>query len=386
MSIKAIFGRVIELLSTGDLHNTDLGVRGDIVTITVNPRGCLYTQMITTDPTNPSGPGQVISSAPIFSDGNDFADANALLVGNYNFGYNDFTAAWDRLRASGNNADGVAAKTLGILDTVSFAYVWNGATWDRWTGSIVGVWGDNADAQATVTTGLVRSRAEVYGFNGTTFDRIRSQGNNASGVAPVSLGVLDTAAFTYVWNGASWDRWTGAITGTSVVVGGTADNADAVAVTTNAALRTTAENYGFNGTTWDRIRSGGNNASGVAVSTLGNLQTLGFNYIYNGTSWDRWTGAITQIGTSGTDRSGSIAVANTSQQAMAANTSRTEAWVANPSALTESIFINITGAAAVVNGQGSIEIPPGTGWAGSVTNQINVIATTAGHVYTAGER
>lgn len=313
---------------------------GELVIPATDNSGVLFSRL-----TIHVGPVNVpIDRAPIDSDGN--ADTlNGLLVGNFNFGFNGTT--WDRLRAHGNNANAVTPLTLGVLDTNSY----------------------------------------LYGFNATNWDRLTSSGTNANGVATVTLGYLNTRGFNYVFNGTTWDRWTGAVTISSgTVAGGTGDNADAVAVTTNTALRTTAENYGFNGTSWDRIRSGGNNANGVATSTLGNLNTLGFNYIFNGTTWDRWTGAITQIGTSATDRSGSIAVANTSQQAMASNTSRTEAWVANPSALTESIFINIYGNAAVVNGQGSIEIPPGTGWSGSTTNQINVIATTAGHVYTAGER
>lgn len=197
----------------------------------------------------------------------------------------------------------------------------------------------DSDGNADTLNGLLVGNFN-FGFNGTTWDRLRAHGNNANAVTPLTLGVLDTNSYL----------------------------------------------YGFNGTNWDRLTSSGTNVNGVATVTLGYLNTRGFNYVFNGATWDRWTGAITQIGTSATDRSGSIAVANTSQQAMAANTSRTEAWVANPSALTESIFINIYGNAAVVNGQGSIEIPPGTGWSGSTTNQINVIATTAGHVYTAGER
>lgn len=61
-----------------------------------------------------------------------------------------------------------------------------------------------------------------------------------------------------------------------------------------------------------------------------------------------------------------------------------ERYVHNPSA-TNSIAINISGGAAVLNGSGSITIPALSGWSGQVSNAITVIGT-AGSPVTAGER
>lgn len=97
-----------------------------------------------------------------------------------------------------------------------------------------------------------------------------------------------------------------------------------------------------------------------------------------------------------TNRSGSIAVANTSQQLMAANAARTGLIIENPISAAgqgigavETLYINISGAAAVVDGGTSIELAPGGVYysgAGPVpTSQINVIATSANHRYIAYE-
>lgn len=91
-----------------------------------------------------------------------------------------------------------------------------------------------------------------------------------------------------------------------------------------------------------------------------------------------------EAATAPTDRSGTITSGGTAQQAMAANTTRVEAWVYNVDA-SEDLWLSFTGT-AVINGAGSIKLSPGRGWSGKVTSAVSVIATTLGHKFTAGER
>lgn len=128
---------------------------------------------------------------------------------------------WDRVRSGGTNADGQATNTIGAVNTRGFNYIYNGVTWDRWTGAVTvtsgsitvsgsvtvaGATADNADAVATTTNAALRTRAEAYGFNGTTWDRVRSGANNADGVTALSLGVVATAAYGFAFNNSTWDR------------------------------------------------------------------------------------------------------------------------------------------------------------------------------------
>lgn len=92
-----------------------------------------------------------------------------------------------------------------------------------------------------------------------------------------------------------------------------------------------------------------------------------------------------EIGTTPTDRSGTITTGGTAQTPMALNAARNEAWVQNIDA-TEDLWINITGGAAVVNGLASYRLPAGTAWAGKTTAAISVIAATTAHKFSAGER
>ena len=96
-----------------------------------------------------------------------------------------------------------------------------------------------------------------------------------------------------------------------------------------------------------------------------------------------------------TDRSGSIAIANTSQQVAVANGARKRFFIQNPYTAAgqnigaaESLFINFTTAAGVNTGA-SIELLAGasfdTGQGPITTEVINVIATTAGHRFIAKE-
>jgi len=95
-----------------------------------------------------------------------------------------------------------------------------------------------------------------------------------------------------------------------------------------------------------------------------------------------------------TDRSSSIAVGGTSQQLAAANGSRLRLQIQNPCfaagegiGTAESLFVNF-GAAASSAG-GSVELAPcgtyDTGAGPVTTQQVNVVAATGGHLYTAKE-
>ena len=88
-----------------------------------------------------------------------------------------------------------------------------------------------------------------------------------------------------------------------------------------------------------------------------------------------------------TNRSGTITAGGTAQVLMAVNASRKYLLVQNPSAATESLWINFTTAA--VESQPSIELTPGQGFlmeAGFIsTEAVSVIAATTGHAFTAKE-
>jgi len=208
----------------------------------------------------------------------DNADAVAaatlgeLLTLSRNTGFNG--ATWDRLRSAGDNADAVAAATLGELLTLSRNTGFNGATWDRLRSA-----GDNADAVAAATLGELLTLSRNTGFNGATWDRLRSAGDNADAVAAATLGELLTLSRNTGFNGATWDRLRTLVS-----------NADAQAAAVTGLQGVVARLTGFNGTTFDRLLSAGDNADAVAVATLGELLTLARNSLFNGTAWDRARG------------------------------------------------------------------------------------------------
>lgn len=104
------------------------------------------------------------------------------------YGYDAVGNNWDRLRVAGNNVDGVAAETIGVL----------------------------------------KQAAALYGFNGVTFDRLLSQANNGDAVAVSTLGLIKQAAFPYLFNDTSFDRERGTVEGVALA-------SAARTVTTNSA-------------------------------------------------------------------------------------------------------------------------------------------------------
>lgn len=92
------------------------------------------------------------------------------------------------------------------------------------------------------------------------------------------------------------------------------------------------------------------------------------------------------------DRSGTVAVGNTSQQLMPANAARQGYLIQNLDTTGEALWVNLAGGAAAANAAGSFSIGPGSsvqfvGGAiqGVTSNQINVVAATAAHKYSAIE-
>ncbi len=88
------------------------------------------------------------------------------------------------------------------------------------------------------------------------------------------------------------------------------------------------------------------------------------------------------------DRSGTVATAGTSQQAMAAKTSRTYLMCQNPTTATTPLFVNIDAAAATTGG--SIELAAGGsitfhGTAFIPTGVVNVTSATQGAKYVCKE-
>ena len=136
-------------------------------------------------------------------------------------------------------------------------------------------------------------------------------------------------------------------------------------------------------------------AGGVAVA-ISFLNVYAELSIWNVTAPGSVTGAVTVNGTVTlqpqgavfTNRSGAIGTGGTSQQLAAANGARKRIIVQNPSTEIESLFIRF-GAAAGVNDGVAFEILPGgafdSGAAPVSTEQIQVVATTAGHKFIAQE-
>lgn len=161
------------------------------------------------------------------------------------------------------------------------------------------------------------------------------------------------------------------------------DGVSMVPVTTTNPLPVTGSGGGGGGPV--TIANGADVTEGIIGDTQSNGTVVGYlKSLY--VSFFGTPQAIKNIesGTSPTDHSGTITTGGSSQSVMSLNTSRVEAWVfnADPS---EILWINFTGT-AVINGSGSVGIPALQGWSGKVTSAVSVIATTTGHVFTAGER
>ena len=102
------------------------------------------------------------------------------------------------LQAAG--ADGQTNSTSGI-PTYDLLSGFNGTTWDR-----LRALGDNADGVASASLGRLLALARLSGYNGASWDRLLSEGNDRDAIANTTLGNLQTLGFPHGYNGASWDR------------------------------------------------------------------------------------------------------------------------------------------------------------------------------------
>lgn len=230
------------------------------------------------------------------SDNNVALTAGVVQTASNLFGFDVTNGDWDRLRCGNTFATTAAVTTLGNLHTMAFNYGFDGVDFARLRAN-----GDNADGVVSVANGIQRTFAELALYNGgasgaASWDRWRSGVTNADGIATLASSVAQTVANLSIFNGATWDRVRGtagainvALTSpaTLTIAGATADNADNVATAANLSLRTTAELYGFDGATWDRIRSGNSNAGTIAVEAAGNLHAIAFGYAFDGVDFVR---------------------------------------------------------------------------------------------------
>jgi len=152
------------------------------------------------------------------------------------------------LQAAGSDA--LTNSTSGI-PTYDLLSGFNGTTWDR-----LRALGDDSDGVASASLGRLLALARLSGYNGASWDRLLSAGNDGDAIANTTLGNLQTLGFQHVYNGASWDRAT-LLT----------DASDAVATDTTFGQGSVNRVTGFNGSTYDRVRTLGD----TSLDGLGQL-------------------------------------------------------------------------------------------------------------------
>jgi len=249
-------------------------------------------------PTNSSGVALYPTAAALAD-----ATANPTLtqIGTFLHGYNGTT--WDRLRstiASGllvdvsdaflldatftarfptgstpadNESNAVTISRLG-----TFNYIFDGSTWDRWTGAVSqsGTWNiNNISGTISLPTGAATEATLATRLADSTFT-----GRFPAGAADADATANDTSTSIhgkcYLYNGTTWDRCRGTIA------------SGLLANISNAFL--------LDATLTGRLPAGStpadNESNAITTSRLGV-----YNYIFDGSTWDRWTGAVTQSGT-----------------------------------------------------------------------------------------
>lgn len=93
--------------------------------------------------------------------------------------------------------------------------------------------------------------------------------------------------------------------------------------------------------------------------------------------------AVAGLGGSFTDASGTITTGGTSQEALAANTSRKSVLIHNPSSEIEALFVNFTDPASTSGD--SIELLSGEKIVVNTVGAINLLAATTGHKFVVKE-
>ena len=148
-----------------------------------------------------AGGADIAITSPLQAAGSDALTNSTSGIPTYDLlsGFNG--ATWDRLRALGDDSDGVASASLGRLLALARLSGYNGATWDRLLSE-----GNDRDAIANTTLGNLQTLGFPHGYNGATWDRLLSEGNDRDAIANSTLGNLQTLGFPHGYNGASWDR------------------------------------------------------------------------------------------------------------------------------------------------------------------------------------
>lgn len=124
----------------------------------------------------------------------------------------DISAILAQLQGVTAGADNVSNTATGEL-TYSRMQVFDGSTWDRWTGLVQaaqsGTWtmsisqgGNTALVKAANTVGPTDQALVVAVANTLT-----AMANNADGVAAGTANVSPVGSFPFLWNGATYDRW-----------------------------------------------------------------------------------------------------------------------------------------------------------------------------------
>lgn len=266
-------------------------------------------------PTNSSGTA-LYPSAAVLAD----ATANPTLtqIGTFIHGYNGTT--WDRLRstiaggllvdvsdaflldatftgrfpAGSTPADNESnAVTISRLGT--YNYIFDGTTWDRWTGAVSqsGTWNiTNISGTISLPTGAATEATLATRLADSTFTgRFAAAFTSADGIANQTTTAIH--GFGYMYNGTTWDRVRGDTTNGLLVNLGTNNDVTVTgSVTANAGTNLNTSALALDATLTNRFPAGStpadNESNAITATRFGN-----FNFVFDGTTWDRLRGDST---------------------------------------------------------------------------------------------
>jgi len=282
-------------------------------------------------PTNATGTALYPSAAALAD-----ATANPTLtqIGTFLHGFNGTT--WDRLRSSIANGLLVDVSDAFLLDATltarfpagtnpadnesnavnvsrigAFNYIFDGTTWDRWTGAVsqAGTWNiNNISGTISLPTGAATEATLGTRLADSTFTgRFAAAFTSADGIANQTTTAIH--GFGYMYNGTTWDRIRGTTAAGLLVNVSNATLAvtqsgtwninnisGTISLPTGAATEATLATRVADSTITGRLPAGStpadNESNAVTTSRLG-----AYNYIFDGTTWDRWTGGVSQVGT-----------------------------------------------------------------------------------------
>ena len=296
----------------------------------------------------------------------------------------------------------VAAASLTLGTPLAVIYGGTGTTSPALTAgtgiSLSGSWPNytiSATNSGTVTS--VTASSPLGSSGGTTpnisFTGILGVSNGGTGTSTPSLVAGTNVSITGSWPNQTINATGGSTTYTRTTFTATSGQTSftvtytvgSVQVYLNGVFLATTDYTATSGTAIV-LATGANAGDIVDVVSLG---------IISGTVTVDGTTTAQPLTGSYTNRSGSIATANTSQQLAAANGSRRRLFIQNPYnaagqgiGAAESLYINFT-SSAVVNDGDSIEILSGasfdTGTGPVSTELVNIVAATAGHKFIAKE-